>query len=109
MSHLPPGGSKSKGSAVPLELCALGICSSFWLGNATTQKHLGDYQSDDAQLQARMDAGLTYAKAMNLRVGIALTTAEMANTGTGATVLSAGNDIQLSTVSTVRSQDIRWN
>ena len=36
-----------------------------------------DFQSDDQQLQALMNNGLTFAKAQNLRPGIALSAAQM--------------------------------
>ncbi len=44
----------------------------------TGQRFLGDYRSDDAQYMALMNAGLTQAKAMNLRPGISLTSAQVA-------------------------------
>ena len=44
----------------------------------TGQRFLGDFRNDDAQYMALMDAGLTQAKAMNLRPGIALTPAQVA-------------------------------
>lgn len=44
----------------------------------TGQRFLGNYQSDEQQYQALMDSGLTFAKAMNLRPGIALSAEQMA-------------------------------
>ena len=44
----------------------------------TGQRFLGNYTSEEAQYKALMDAGITFAAAMNLRPGIALTAAQMA-------------------------------
>ena len=44
----------------------------------TGRRFLGDYTTDDAMYQALMDNGVTVAKAMNLRPGIALTAEQMA-------------------------------
>ena len=44
----------------------------------TGNRFLGDYSSDEQQYKALMDAGLTFAKAMNLRPGIALSAEQMA-------------------------------
>ncbi|MFN5348637.1 MAG: beta strand repeat-containing protein, partial [Polaromonas sp.] len=44
----------------------------------TGQRFLGDYSNDDQQYQALMDDGITYARAHNLRPGIALSAAQMA-------------------------------
>jgi len=44
----------------------------------TGRRFLGDYSTDEQQYQALMDAGITYAKAHNLRPGIALSAAQMA-------------------------------
>ncbi len=38
----------------------------------TGNRYLGDYQSDEQQYMALMHSGLTYAKQLNLRPGIAL-------------------------------------
>jgi filamentous hemagglutinin len=44
----------------------------------TGKRFLGDYTSDQQEYQALMDSGLTFAKAYNLREGIALTAAQVA-------------------------------
>ncbi|TRZ65475.1 MAG: hypothetical protein D4R98_07980 [Comamonadaceae bacterium] len=44
----------------------------------TGRRFLGDFTSDQQQYQALMDSGLTFAKALNLRPGIALSAAQMA-------------------------------
>ncbi len=44
----------------------------------TGQRFLGNYSSEEVQYKALMDAGITFAAAMNLRPGIALTAAQMA-------------------------------
>ncbi|NMM07118.1 filamentous hemagglutinin N-terminal domain-containing protein [Polaromonas sp.] len=44
----------------------------------TGQRFLADYSSDEAQYRALMDSGLTFAKTHNLRPGIALSAAQMA-------------------------------
>jgi filamentous hemagglutinin len=44
----------------------------------TGRRFLGNYTSDQEQYQALMDAGLTFAKAYNLRPGIALTANQLA-------------------------------
>ncbi len=44
----------------------------------TGQRFLGDYTSDDAQYRALMEAGTTFAKEWNIRPGIALSAAQMA-------------------------------
>ena len=44
----------------------------------TGRYYLGDYGSQDAQYQGLMDAGITTAKALNLRPGIALTDEQVA-------------------------------
>ncbi|CAM8655755.1 Filamentous haemagglutinin, 20-residue x2 repeat [Comamonadaceae bacterium] len=44
----------------------------------TGRRFLGDYTSDQQQYQALMDSGLTFAKAYNLRPGIALTANQLA-------------------------------
>ena len=44
----------------------------------TGQRFLGDYTQDDAQFRALMDAGTTFARAHQLRPGIALTAEQMA-------------------------------
>ena len=43
-----------------------------------TASFLGDYQTDELQYRALMDSGLTFAKAHSLRLGIALSAAQMA-------------------------------
>ena len=43
----------------------------------TGQRFLGDYTSDDEQYRGLMDAGIEYAKELNLRPGVALTAAQM--------------------------------
>lgn len=44
----------------------------------TGRRFLGDYTSDDQQYRALMNAGVTYATAFNLRPGIALSSAQVA-------------------------------
>ncbi|WP_411885881.1 hemagglutinin repeat-containing protein [Polaromonas sp. YR568] len=44
----------------------------------TGQRFLGNYSSDEDQYKALMDAGITYAQQYQLRPGIALTAAQMA-------------------------------
>ncbi|PUE12943.1 hemagglutinin repeat-containing protein [Limnohabitans sp. T6-20] len=44
----------------------------------TGQRFLGDYSNDQTQYMALMNNGLTYAKALNLRPGIALSAAQVA-------------------------------
>jgi filamentous hemagglutinin len=44
----------------------------------TGRRFLGDYTGDQQQYQALMDSGLTFAKAYNLRPGIALTADQLA-------------------------------
>lgn len=44
----------------------------------TGRRYLGDYQNDEAQYQALMNAGIAYAQAQQLRPGIALNSAQMA-------------------------------
>ena len=44
----------------------------------TGRYYLGDYRSNDAQYKGLMDAGITAAKALNLRPGIALTAEQVA-------------------------------
>lgn len=44
----------------------------------TGSRFLGNYQSDDEQYKALMNSGLTYAKALQLRPGIALTPDQIA-------------------------------
>lgn len=44
----------------------------------TGRRFLGNYVSDEQQFRALMDAGVTYAKAFNIRPGIALSAAQMA-------------------------------
>lgn len=48
------------------------------IAQLTGQRFLGDYQDDDAQYQALLDAGATFAKAHQLRPGIALTAEQVA-------------------------------
>jgi filamentous hemagglutinin len=43
----------------------------------TGQRFLGDYASDDEQYRGLMDAGIEYAKELNLRPGVALTAEQM--------------------------------
>ena len=43
----------------------------------TGKRFLGNYQSDDQQFQALMDAGLAYAKQFKLREGVALSAEQM--------------------------------
>ncbi|SUD90596.1 two-partner secretion domain-containing protein [Psychrobacter phenylpyruvicus] len=45
----------------------------------TGRYYLGDYRSNDEQYKGLMDAGITAAKALNLRPGIALTAEQVAN------------------------------
>lgn len=49
------------------------------VNNLTGRRFLGNYTSDEQQYQALMDAGVTYAQTQNLRPGIALTAAQVAN------------------------------
>ena len=44
----------------------------------TGRRFLGNYSSDQQEYQVLMDSGLTFAKAFNLRQGVALTAAQMA-------------------------------
>ena len=44
----------------------------------TGRRFAGNYTTDEQQYQGLMDGGITYAKAYNLRPGIALTAAQMA-------------------------------
>ena len=44
----------------------------------TGQRFAGDYSTDEEQYRALMDGGVTYARAHNLRPGIALSAAQMA-------------------------------
>ena len=44
----------------------------------TGRRFLEDYQSDEVQYQALMAGSITFAKAFNLRPGIALSAAQMA-------------------------------
>ncbi|MGV0982938.1 MAG: hemagglutinin repeat-containing protein [Limnohabitans sp.] len=44
----------------------------------TGNRYLGDYQSDEQQYMALMNSGLTYAKQLNLRPGIALSADQVA-------------------------------
>jgi filamentous hemagglutinin len=48
------------------------------IAQLTGQRFLGDFQSDDQQFQALMNSGLTFAKSLNLRPGIALSDAQIA-------------------------------
>ena len=48
------------------------------IAQLTGRRFLADYTSDDAQYRALMDAGVTYANALKLRPGIALTAAQVA-------------------------------
>lgn len=48
------------------------------IAQLTGQRFLGDYQDDDAQYQALLDAGATFAQAHQLRPGIALTAEQVA-------------------------------
>ncbi|WP_242629538.1 hemagglutinin repeat-containing protein [Xanthomonas oryzae] len=48
------------------------------IGQLTGRRFLEGYKSDEAQYQALLDAGATIGKAWNLRPGIALTQAQMA-------------------------------
>jgi filamentous hemagglutinin len=47
------------------------------LAQLTGQRFLGDYTSDDEQYRGLMDAGIAYAKELNLRPGVALTAEQM--------------------------------
>ncbi len=49
------------------------------IAQLTGQRFLGDFQSDDQQFQALMNNGLTFAKSVNLRPGIALSDAQIAS------------------------------
>lgn len=49
------------------------------VNSLTGRRFLGNYTSDEQQYQALMDAGVTYAKAQNLRPGIALSAAQVAS------------------------------
>ncbi|WP_116791226.1 hemagglutinin repeat-containing protein [Achromobacter dolens] len=48
------------------------------IGQLTGRRFLGGYASDEAQFQALLDAGVTYAKEWNLRPGVALSARQMA-------------------------------
>ncbi|WP_057678727.1 filamentous hemagglutinin N-terminal domain-containing protein, partial [Xanthomonas phaseoli] len=48
------------------------------IGQLTGRRFLESYKSDEAQYQALLDAGATIGKAWNLRPGVALTDAQMA-------------------------------
>ncbi len=48
------------------------------IAQLTGQRFLGNYTSEEAQYKALMDAGITYAQTYNLRPGIGLTAAQMA-------------------------------
>ncbi|WP_171962503.1 two-partner secretion domain-containing protein [Bordetella trematum] len=48
------------------------------IGQLTGRRFLDGYASDEAQYRALLDAGSTYAKAWNLRPGVALSAAQMA-------------------------------
>jgi filamentous hemagglutinin len=48
------------------------------IAQLTGQRFLGNYTSEETQYKALMDAGITYAAALNLRPGIALTAVQMA-------------------------------
>ncbi|MEC5115877.1 S-layer family protein, partial [Xanthomonas oryzae] len=48
------------------------------IGQLTGRRFLEGYKSDEAQYQALLDAGATIGKAWNLRPGVALTAAQMA-------------------------------
>ncbi|MCD2511654.1 hemagglutinin repeat-containing protein [Comamonas endophytica] len=48
------------------------------LGYLTGQRFLGDYRANDAQYQALLQSGTTFAKAHGLRPGVALSAAQMA-------------------------------
>ncbi|CUI69647.1 Filamentous hemagglutinin [Achromobacter ruhlandii] len=48
------------------------------IGQLTGRRFLANYASDDAQYQALLDAGVTYAKEWNLRPGVALSARQMA-------------------------------
>jgi filamentous hemagglutinin len=48
------------------------------VANLTGRRFLGDYTSDQQEYQALMDSAITYAKAYNLRPGIALSDAQVA-------------------------------
>ena len=48
------------------------------VANLTGRRFLGDYGSDEQQYQALLTSGVTYAKAYNLRPGIALNAEQMA-------------------------------
>lgn len=49
------------------------------IGTLTGKKYLGDYGSDMEQFAALMNAGAVVAEAMDLKVGVALTAAQMAS------------------------------
>jgi filamentous hemagglutinin len=65
----------------------------------TGQRFLGDYRQDDAQYQALMDNGLTYAREWNLRPGVALS-AEQAAALTSDMVWLVAKDVTLADGST---------
>ncbi|CAB3848549.1 hemagglutinin repeat-containing protein [Achromobacter ruhlandii] len=48
------------------------------IGQLTGRRFLANYASDDAQYQALLDAGVTYAREWNLRPGVALSARQMA-------------------------------
>ncbi|WP_159917525.1 hemagglutinin repeat-containing protein [Pantoea sp. 18069] len=48
------------------------------VGQLTGRRFLGDYSSNDAQYQALLQSGATFAKAHGLRPGVALSAAQMA-------------------------------
>lgn len=48
------------------------------VGQLTGRRFLGDYRSNDAQYQALLHSGTTFAKAHGLRPGVALSAAQMA-------------------------------
>jgi len=48
------------------------------VGQLTGRRFLGDYRSNDAQYQALLQSGTTFAKAHGLRPGVALSAAQMA-------------------------------
>lgn len=58
----------------------------------TGQRFLGDYSNDQTQYMALMNNGLTYAKALNLRPGIALSAEQVAQLTSDMVWLVGGHD-----------------
>lgn len=72
------------------------------IGQLTGRRFLDSYASDEAQYRALLEAGVTYAKAWNLRPGVALSAEQMAQL-TSDIVWLVERDVTLADGSTTRA------